>query len=477
MRLAEVLGDWSSGTGSLYAQLADGLREAINRGDLRPGTVLPAERGLARALAVSRTTVVAALDVLKRIGYLDSRSGSGTWVRRVREFELAGGVTAPAAGIGRNPLFRNLGSADSSMVDLTAAVPDPPPQVAEALREASNRAAAHVHGPGYFPLGLPALRQAVAERFTQRGIPTVPEEVMITAGAQQAITILAAAYVQPGTPVLMENPSYPGAIESFRMLGASVRTVAVGSEGLLARDVIRAIEARPPEMIYLIPSFHNPTGTFINRAERARLRRYLAGRGIAVVEDESTVELALDGEEPPPPVGLEPGGEVSTLIVGSASKPFWGGIRIGWIRASSEVIELISRHKLVFDLATAIPSQVAAEILVRKSPSILPERRSELAQRFQYLVSRLASELPEWSVTRPSGGVTAWVRLPDGNATQFSQVAIRHGVAVVAGPFFDAHGNDDDHIRIPYLADTDTLDQGVKRLAEAWSAMRRPGTA
>ncbi|MEX1004167.1 MAG: PLP-dependent aminotransferase family protein, partial [Acidimicrobiia bacterium] len=405
LRLLEILGEWSAGPGPLYRQLAEGLERSINQGDLRPGTILPSERTLASALAVSRTTVAAALREVKDAGYLDSAPGSGTWVRRIRGFNPAGGVSTPSGTVGRNPLFARLGAASDGTVDLTAAVLDPSPLVAETVEEAGRRIRHTVTGSGYHPLGLAPLRQMIAGWFTRRGLPTLEEEILVTSGAQQGLMTIAAAYIQPGDPVVVESPTYPGFLEALRLVGASVRTVPVHTDGLRSEDVVAAVDARSPNLVYFIPTFQNPTGTVMSGFDRRRLARSLVDRGVVVVEDESLVELSLDGEPTPPPFGsfFE-----STLIVGSASKAFWGGLRIGWIRGSEELIRRLSSYKTVFDLATSVPSQAAAALLLERSEPILAERRGQLISRRGTLMDALDQHLPDWEWTRPEGGLSIW---------------------------------------------------------------------
>lgn len=298
LRLLEILGEWSSDDGPLYEQLSSAVQHCIDQGDLRPGTKLPSERSLAAALAVSRTTVVAALRKLKADGYVDSARGSGTWVRAVRGFTPSGGVATPAATVGRNPLFSRLGAATDGTVDFTAAVLGPSPLVAETIEEAGRRVRGVLTGTGYHPAGLPKLREVVADWYTKRGLATSWDEILITSGGQQGIMLAAAAYIQPGDPVVTESPTYPGALDAFRLVGATIRTVPVAEQGVADEDVAQTVDAGRPRLIYLIPTFQNPTGTVISQLDRKRLAHQLADQRTTVVEDESLVELSLTADSP-----------------------------------------------------------------------------------------------------------------------------------------------------------------------------------
>lgn len=471
LQLVEMLGDWSSGSGPLYRQLGEALRYLIDVGDLRPGTRLPAERTLGTMLAVSRSTVVAALDYLKQLGYLDSASGSGTWVRTLRGFNPAGGVVTPADTVGRNPLYSRLGTdpQQEDVVDFTCAVVDATPLVAETIREAGRKIDASLEGAGYYPSGWPPLQEAVAEWFSRRGLPTRPEEILITGGGQQAIMLVAAAYLQPGDPVVVETPTFPGALDAFRMLGASVRAVPFGPSGGSADALAEAVDARRAVLTYLIPTYHNPTGQVMSHLERKRLGRHLDERTTVLVEDEAMVELTLEGDPPPPPIAAY---HDSGLVIGSASKPFWGGLRVGWIRGRTELIRRLRHYKTVFDLASPPSPQAAACLLLERADEILVERRRAMLLRRNTLERALVAMLPDWEWESTPGGLTLWVTLPMGSATEFSQLALRHGVAVVPGPFFDPQSLHDGKLRLPFVLQPAAIEAGVGRLADAWKRYR-----
>ena len=473
--LVEMLGDWSSGDGPLYRQLADALSGCIDRGDLRPGVRLPAERVMASLLTVSRTTIVAALDLLKARGYLDSSPGSGTWVRTVRGFNPAGGIVTPADTVGRNPLFSRLGAVDDSVIDFTASVLTPSPLVEAAIASAGRDAVGMVKGSGYHPAGLPVLREQIAEWFTRRGLPTEHSQVLVTSGGQQAIMLIAAAHIQPGDPVVVESPTYPGALDAFRLVGAAIRTVPVGPGGTLSQDVIQAVAARKPILTYLIPSFHNPTGTVMDQFERRWLARRLQDHATLVVEDESLVELPVEGAEAPKPLAAHLDG---VLTVGSASKPYWGGLRVGWVRGPADIIRRLTHYKTVFDLASPVGSQAVVSRLLDGSAPLLAERRHLLGTQLRAMSSALDSYLPDWEWSSPQGGLSVWAALPWGSATEFAQLAMRHGLAVVAGPFFDPHSQHDRYLRLPFVLSPAMIHRGVERMATAWEHYTgRSGTA
>ncbi|WP_067970331.1 aminotransferase-like domain-containing protein [Nocardiopsis trehalosi] len=462
--LAGLLGRWAAGRGPLYRLLAARLRALVEEGLLAPDTRLPPDRALAASLAVGRGTVVAAYDLLRDEGRLVRRQGSGT---RVAPAALP--ERPAAAGAAEGPFFLSMLERPPGALVLTCAAPDAPPPE---LRAAFGRAAAALAGLaddiGYHPAGHPSLRAALARRFTERGLPTGPEQILVTNGAQQALALLVRCFVAAGDTVLAEAPTYPGALGVFGDAAARVTTVPVGPEGVDAAECVRAMAERRPALTYLVPSFQNPTGTVLPPLQRRRIVRAAAEHGLLLVEDETLAELGFAGEVPPPMAG-HPGGD-RVVTVGSLSKVVWGGLRVGWIRAPRPVVDRLARTKALADLGGDVTGQLAAHHLLG-SPDwavLRDRRRAELAARHGRLRAELARRLPDWTATRAEGGQTVWVRLPRGDAASFAQVALRRGVALLPGGVLAPGGAGDDRLRVPFLAPEETLVRAVELLAAAW---------
>ena len=254
-RLAMLLGPWATTGGPLYAALADALRGAVERGELPEGTVLPPERELARRLHVSRTTVVGAYGALKEAGVLDSRQGRGTWVAA---------AVAPRAGdvAFSGELYSNLMGGGGDVIELTAAAPLATAVVAEeTARLAADGLADRVAGVGYVPGGLAGLRERIAELHSAQGLPTRPDEVLVTSGAQQAIGLVTALFGEAGQAVLVEEATYPGALDMARAAGMRPVGAALDGGGLVVESFEELIDRVRPRYAYLVPVFQNPTGT------------------------------------------------------------------------------------------------------------------------------------------------------------------------------------------------------------------------
>jgi DNA-binding transcriptional MocR family regulator len=467
MEFPRVLGEWSTRPGPLYRRLADALRAGIERGEIARGERLPPERTLAQLLSVSRSTVVAAYDRLREEDWLQSRQGSGTYVgHRERSIGLADDRTAPVV---ESAVFVGLNEETPSTMEFTlAALPGADVISAETMTAAAEDLREVVRTHGYFPYGLPALRDAIADLLTRASLPTRQSQVLVTCGAQQAISLSAALFVRPGDPIVIENPTYAGAMDAFRGSGATLIPIAVDAEGARV-DLLRDVVLRhAPRAAYLCPTFHSPTGALLSELRRRELARIVEDLGLPVVEDNTLADLAIGARPPAPVAAFTKAGPV--LTIGSLSKVFWGGLRVGWIRGPEAMIDRLVRLKVMMDYATSLASQVLALRLLAHIDEARAVRQAQAAERLDLMRSLFAELLPAWSPNRPDGGFVLWVRLPRGDADEFSQVALRHGVAVVPGSVASPDHTMREYLRIPFVGEPEFLTEGVHRMARAWDA-------
>lgn len=440
--------------------LAGRLRQLIDEGDLPAGMNLPPDRALAAALAVGRSTVIAAYDLLRAEGRILRRQGSGT-----RVAGPAPAVTTPDTTSA--PIFLHLLEPHEDIIMLACAAPDaPPPELTAAYQRVMPALAAVTGDIGYHPTGHAALRAAVAERYTRRGVPTQPGQVLITTGAQQALSLLARAVLRPGDRVLVEAPTYAGALEAFREEAAVPHGLPVGLVGF---DT--AVREQSPALAYVIPAFHNPTGAVVSPLERRRLAEASARTGVPLIEDEALVDLGFPGEQPGRAIASY---SDSVISVGSLSKLVWGGLRVGWVRAAQPVIARLARLRAVHDLGGNIPAQLAAAELLPELDELSKRLSAERQAQHDHLRAELAARLPDWEVPAVRGGQSLWIRLPYGDGTSFAQTALRHGVAVLPGIGLDATGHSDDYLRVQFLLSQEELSRATQRLTQAWQAYVPP---
>ena len=459
IELSERLGRWSSGRGPLYVLLAARMRRLIDDGELPSGALLPPDRALAAALAVGRTTVVAAYELLRSEGRITRRQGSGT--------RVAGAASSGIVEDARvDPIFLDsLESRDDDVLLAICAAPgDPPPQLAEAYARILPSLQEISGDIGYYPYGHQTLRQAVATRYADHGVPTTPDQILVTNGGQQALSLLAHALLSPGDQVLVEAPTYPGALEAFREEAAVLRGLPIGLEGFEA-----AVRERRPGLAYVIPTYQNPTGSVLSSLVRQRLARAAAAADVPLIEDEVPADLGFPGTTRPMPMAAL---SEAVISIGSLSKSVWGGLRIGWIRASAPLINRLARLRAVHDLGGNVPAQLAAAHLVAELDDL--DLATELQSRHDHLRTLLTRHLPTWDVPQIRGGQCLWVRLPHGDGNSFAQTALRHGLAILPGSGLDVTGNSDPYVRLHFRARPEELTEAVVRLTTAWQAYHPP---
>ncbi len=474
--LANLLETATREDGPLYRCLSDALKRAIDRGEIPLGTVLPPERTLARSLSVSRATVVAAYDRLKSDGWLQSRQGSGTWVRRPDDDARGGEIDAVATGrlfLSDDGHDQRSGPGepslpDEQLVDLTVAALSGSPTVNRTLASLTTEDVARLtEHHGYVPHGLRRLREVVAERLAA-SLPTPLDQILVTTGAHQAISLVARQALTPGDTVLVESPTFPGALDIFRRFAARMVPLPVDDHGARV-DVLPDLIARTqPALIYLSPHFHNPTGGVVPVDRRREIASIAAESGIVVIEDLAQADLSLDELDLPPPIAsFAPEAPIHTI--GSTAKLFWAGLRIGWLRSPEDWSARMLATKTVADLGSPLVSQLLAVRLLEQLEVVQAERREQLIPQRDLLCRLLDERLPDWSYRCPGGGLSLWVTIPQGNADEFAEVAQRYGVAVVPGPSLSVDDGNRRALRIVYSRPQPVLEEGVRRLAIAWA--------
>jgi DNA-binding transcriptional MocR family regulator len=453
--LASLVGDGWRRPGESSHALADALRGLVVEGRLAARTRIPSERMLSVELGVSRGSVSRAYDRLREDEFLVSARGAGSW------------LTLPAgAGRGADPPAPGSASADAEVVDLTiAALPAPDPLMADAATLAAALLPRHLHAYGYSAAGLPELREAIAARLTARGLATAPDEVLVTAGAQHALSLVLGLLAGPGDRVLVDAPFYPRALAAIRAASARAVPVPLTASGWDVEAWSGVVRAAAPRVAITIPDFHNPTGLTMRAADREALALACARAGTTLVADETMSELRLDGPALPPPLGaFDPG--ASVITVGSMSKAAWGGLRIGWVRATARTVRELVALRTALDMASPILEQLVAIELLRDWDTVLASRRALLKARRVALLEALAEHAPSWTFRRPTGGLSVWARLPGPDATRLASAAASAGLALTPGPSFSVDGTFDHHFRLPFTLPPETLRDAVARLAQ-----------
>ena len=319
--------------------------------------------------------------------------------------------------------------------------------------------------------GDPRLRAALAEVLTARGLETTADEVVVTTGSQQGLSLVAAVLLNPGDAVLVEEPSYLAALQCFAMAGARIVPVPCDEEGLDPDALPLLVAEHRPKLLYTIPTFQNPTGRTLPVERRAAVAQAAASLGLWVLEDDPYRELRFEGE-PLAPVASYPGAEDRVIASSSLSKVLAPGLRVGWLRAPASVRRALVVAKQAADLHTSTIDQAAAAIALSGGwlGAHLVRARAAYGERRDALVDGLGAALPPGSAwNRPAGGMFVWARLPDGHdATALLRAAIEQDVAFVPGAPFFAGPPDAATLRLSFTTHPpEEIREGLARLARA----------
>ena len=402
------------------------------------------------------------------------------------EYTIPAGRTAPPppsrrlAGVQGSPVREILAlTARPEVISFAGGLPAPELFDVPALRAAF--AAALADGSAARALqystteGHAPLREALASRMQARGLPTHRDEVLITTGSQQALGLAAAALLDPGDVVLVEDPSYLAALQSFQLAGARLVPVPAGDDGPDLGAVAELVAEHRPKLLYVVPNFQNPTGRTITRAGRAALAGLAGELGLWLLEDDPYGELFYDGEALDS-LGSFPGAQDRTLAVSSLSKVLAPGLRIGWLRAPPALHRALTVAKQAGDLHTSTIDQMAAASVLAAGgmDAHLKRLRTVYSERRDALLGGLTAALPAGSrFNEPGGGMFVWARLPDGHdAAVLLEAALRHDVAFVPGAPFFAGPADHATLRLSFTTHPPgEIAEGLRRLAAAVAAV------
>jgi DNA-binding transcriptional MocR family regulator len=459
-RLVELLGEWRAG-GPAHERLAATMRALILDGRIPIEGRLPAERTLAKALNASRATITAAYDQLRAEGYMSSRQGAGSWVT------IPGGHRAAPEAAANMTTHHG---------DMRIGAMPAPALLDEIFKESAREVPRWLDHHGYDPLGLPPLREAIARRFSARGLPTRAEQILVTSGALHALDLITRASTRRGRAALVELPGYPAALDALRAGGLRLHGVPTDARGWDLEVLEALTRAHGPALAYLVPDFQNPTGALLDEHDRRRALFSLARADTKIVIDETFAELNLDHARMPPPAAALAPRSAEAITVGSLSKSVWGGLRIGWVRADPATVRRLAAARAAIDLASPVFEQIVAGRVLEVLDEIVAERRTAIASRRDHLIALLERHLPGWRFTPPAGGLFLWTKLPAPISTVLSVAAGERGLLITPGPRFGAAGLLERRLRLPFTLPPEQLEQAVAILAEvaAEPTRRRP---
>jgi DNA-binding transcriptional MocR family regulator len=468
----------------LYRQIVARLHALIRDGALAPGTRLPTIRQLAQELRLTRLTVHTAYTELQAQGLIESVVGRGTYVAATRPASLAANPAPHMPAMlpvwhARDLLSEVALSERPGLIALTHAIPAPETYPLRELRRAFAAALAHPEALTYGTAqGEPPLREQISRLLLERGLAVPPELVLVTSGAQQAIAVALRALTRRGDVILAEAPTYPRFIELVTRRGQQLVGIPRGAQGLDLEALEAACATYRPRLLYLVPTFHNPTGTSLGVQQRAAVLRLAATYGFVIVEDDIYGLLAHDGPAPPPLKASDEGERVVYLT--SFSKALAPGLRLGALVAAPHLLPDLAEAKQAADLVSSPIAQLAvAEYLRRESFGAHLQRARELyRERRDIALAALDRYLPGCTWTHPEGGLSLWVTLPEGvNERDLFLDALDRGVGVTRGQAFFAQPQARAYLRLCFGAQPPAqIEEAVRLLAEALRAQLRRAT-
>jgi DNA-binding transcriptional MocR family regulator len=473
----------------LYRQICQGLREAILSGELAEGVRLPTERALARELGVNRTTVMNAYNELASEGLIEGHVGRGTLVRRNHfgygsdeydERETASWLLGLPAGereaLGPDArLLSELASVGDHKEIISLAPGNPatnllPAKMLNAIF-ADSLLSSRQAALGYCPVeGLLSLRRDIAAHMRRRGVVVNAPQVLILSGSTQGIGLVGRFLLNPGDEVVVEVPTYLGAIQAFRALNARVIGVPTDNDGMRI-DLLESILARRrPRLIYTLPTFQNPTGAVMSPERRRRLLLLARRYQTPILEDDPYGEIYFEGNPPQPLKALDTHGQV--IYLSTFSKTLAPGLRVAWLVAPEPMIERLTLHKQVFDLNTnAIGQWAVSEIMQRNLlDAHLEHIRRVYRNKRDLTLQSIATYWPsDVRASHPAGGFHLWCRLPgDLRARTLLREAANDHVAFTIGEPFHVDGGGQQHFRLGYAyPEEEHIEEGIRRIGAA----------
>ncbi len=472
----------------LYRQIERFLRQGILSDSLAPGTRLPAIRRLARDLGVNRITVENAYAELEADGLVAARVGSGTYVLppyplppiprkdsgapwalwqqevQARSKTLRASMSHEMFQVSPSPTSINLagGVGDSRLFP----VDEFRKTIQEVMRRDGTAALEYGERQGYRPL-----RNTIAHILASQGLQASPDAILITAGSQQALALVSQLLLKPGDVVLVERPTYAGAIGLFRALGYTIVGIPTDEQGMQVVLLERLLQQHHPKLIYSIPNFHNPTGTCLDSHRRRQLLILADRYNVPILEDDFVGDLRYEGRVQPALKALDPGGRV--IYVSTFSKMLMPGLRVGFLVAEGPVYDCLVTYKCANDLATSnlIQRALEAYVTVGRYQAHLRRTCHNYRRRRDAMLEAIQRYLPaDVAVHPPQGGLFVWLRLPERlSSERLLPPAVREGVAFAPGGlFFPEDSGGEPYLRLNFACQRpEEIEVGVRRLGEA----------
>jgi GntR family transcriptional regulator, regulator for abcA and norABC len=465
---------------AIYKQLAEYIENGIANGTFPPDKPLPSERYLAKELNINRSTVVSAYDELESNGLIQRNRGSGTtisqdiWGITKKRIPSWNRYIEAGSFLPNLPVTQRIRkeAVEHELINLASGELSEDLFPLDSLRQITA-SRSFIGSLGYdHPQGNLILRENITKHVKQfRRIDSDPSSILITSGAQQALHLVVQCLLKPGDAVALEDPSYNYNLPIFKSAGIKPYFLSVDKDGINPDDLLTLHKKHRIKMIFLNPSFQNPTGTLLQEKQRKAILEISSEHGIPVVEDDPYSLTSFTGEEVTTLKSMDIHGNV--LYISSLSKIVASGLRIGWIIGPKPVIERLSDAKQQIDFGHASFTQwIANDFLESESfHSHINSLVKELEKRRDQIISSLKFYLKdqvEFSI--PQGGIHIWCRIKkDFNEMQLLEESIKRGIIYVPG---STMGSKKGFVRFTFAReDEESIHEGIKRFAEALNSL------
>ncbi|MCY9656471.1 PLP-dependent aminotransferase family protein [Paenibacillus chondroitinus] len=462
---------------ALYEQIADHLEQRISYGEFPPGSFLPSERKLAEQFEVNRSTVISAFAELRSLGIIESRTGSGTqvstskWGATPKHTPNWSRFAEGGSFLPNLPFLRRIREAlaqNPSLIDFAS------PELSADLAPTDEIATlmsrnAYTSYMGYDnPQGSTLLREALVEFLNNyRSIRTTESSILITSGSQQSLYLITQCLLSPGDAVAIEDPSYCYSLPMFQSAGLRLFRLPVDNHGIEPEDIRALYKKHRIKMVFLNPSYQNPTGTVLSEERRKRLLEIISELGLPVVEDDPYSLTSYEGSPPLPLKSMDSMGSI--LYIGSFSKIAASGLRIGWMVAPRSIVERLADARQQMDFGLSIIPQLVAGQFLQSSylDPHLERLRIQLQFKRDLLIEALEQELSGLvEYAAPEGGLHFWCKLiPNIPDAKLLEECIKKGIIFVPG---SVYGSDSGYVRFTFArTKPEEIKLGIARFASA----------
>ncbi|MCF8568035.1 PLP-dependent aminotransferase family protein [Alicyclobacillus tolerans] len=461
----------------VFRQIMRYFEERIIRGELSPGQSLPSERSLAEEIKVNRSTVSMAYDELRSTGLVRSVRGRGTHVSedlwgvipsRIPNWNL---YTSKGAFLPGLPLDLRIREASNmpDIINLARSELSPDLFPVSDLQRLLGKMSLSIPLGYSDPRGARQLRETLVKHLgEQYDIHVDSDQILITTGAQQSLHLITQCLLAPGDSVVLEGPSYAYSLSLFTSAGLRLFQIPMDEYGLQPEEVVELYRRHKVRMVFVNPTYHNPTGTTLTPQRRKRLIEICSELRLPIVEDDAYSALTLDDTiTPPSPLVTVEGGYNNVIYLGSMSKTVAPGLRIGWVVGPSAVIQRLADAKEQMDLGTSAISQELARTFIESEwTTHIKKLQKNLSIRRDCMISalgRLDNKNISWTV--PNGGYHVWCRTNlTAKDSDILEIGIRHKILFVPGGLYGAQRG---YIKFSFARATiEEIEEGIHRFGE-----------